>query len=71
VPGHAHGACVRYLTQAWSRSGRNLLLGHLPQEEFHRLQAALELVQLESREQLYEHGKTIEDVWFPSMPCCR
>lgn len=44
---------------------RNLLLGHLPQEEFHRLQAALELVQLESREQLYERGKTIEDVWFP------
>lgn len=44
---------------------RNLLLGHLPREEFDRLQPALEPVVLGSREQVYERGKVIEEVWFP------
>jgi CRP-like cAMP-binding protein len=44
---------------------RNLLLGHLPDEEFERLRPALELVRLDVREQLYERDKPIEHVWFP------
>ncbi|MGY1793957.1 Crp/Fnr family transcriptional regulator [Geodermatophilus sp. SYSU D00525] len=44
---------------------RNLLLDHLPDEEFDRLRPALEPVQLDVREQLYEPGKNIDQVWFP------
>ncbi len=44
---------------------RNLLLGHLPDEEFHRLLPELEPVELDVREQLYERGKGIEHLYFP------
>lgn len=43
----------------------NLLLRSLPEDEFDRLLPALEPVQLDVREQLYERGKAIEDVYFP------
>ncbi|MGY1822931.1 Crp/Fnr family transcriptional regulator [Geodermatophilus sp. SYSU D00079] len=44
---------------------RNLLLGSLPEDEFDRLQPALEPVQLDVRDQLYERDEPIEHVWFP------
>jgi CRP-like cAMP-binding protein len=44
---------------------RNLLLGHLPQEEFDQLQPLLEPVRLDLRDQLYEQGKPIEHLYFP------
>lgn len=44
---------------------RNVLLGLLPDEEFRRLEPALELVPLDVRDELYETGGAIEHVWFP------
>jgi CRP-like cAMP-binding protein len=44
---------------------RNVLLGLLPEEEFRRLEPALEVVPLDVRDPLYEAGTTIEHVWFP------
>ena len=44
---------------------RNLLLAALPDDEFHRLLPELEPVELDVREQLYEHGKPMEHLWFP------
>ncbi len=44
---------------------RNLLLGHLPSDEFGRLLPELEPVELDVREQLYERGKPIEHLYFP------
>lgn len=44
---------------------RNLLLGSLPEEEFDRLDALLEPVRVEVRDQIYERGTPIEHLWFP------
>ncbi len=44
---------------------RNLLLGALPEDEYRRLQPALEPVELDVRQQLYARGKPIEHLWFP------
>ncbi|RBY95834.1 Crp/Fnr family transcriptional regulator [Blastococcus sp. TF02-8] len=44
---------------------RNVLLGLLPEDEFRRLEPALEVVPLDVREGLHEAGKAFEHVWFP------
>jgi len=44
---------------------RNLLLGRLPEDEFGRLRPALEPVEVDVREQVYERGGPIEHVFFP------
>ena len=44
---------------------RNVLLGLLPDDEYRRLEALLEVVTLDVRDQQYEAGKPIENVWFP------
>jgi CRP-like cAMP-binding protein len=44
---------------------RNLLLGHLPEDEFHRLLPELEAVDVDVRDQAYQRGKAIEHLWFP------
>ncbi|MGY1762623.1 Crp/Fnr family transcriptional regulator [Geodermatophilus sp. SYSU D00779] len=44
---------------------RNLLLGALPEDEYRRLRPALEPVEVDVRQQLYERGKPIEHLWFP------
>jgi CRP-like cAMP-binding protein len=43
----------------------NRLLANLPKKEFKRLQADLELVELEFGQALYEPGKPIRHVYFP------
>lgn len=44
---------------------QNAILGALPEAEFDRLRPRLEMIDAEVRDQVYEPGKPITDVYFP------